>query len=239
MAHSDQESRQVLAVITHHGLVQLLVMNAIKQISIPWELFWDSTKEEVAAAVATREDELEATEEENASEDDYVNQEEPEEMEMEAKAFEEEVAPQEQDETMEPSEDVEVDTGRFTSTTAEAVPQEPTSHVELAEKFDSMTTTEAGSKQTGAGELVNVATEGTPQGPPITMESMEEDNQNEEEVVTTLTIEPMEEVLGELGHKVGAEPQESTSTLEPNIEDPCQFSFFSFIPRGARRIRSL
>jgi hypothetical protein len=54
--------------------------------------------------------------------------------------------------------------------------------------------------------LVDIATKGTPQGPPVTMESMEEDNQNEEEVVTTPTIEPMEEVLGELGREVGAEP---------------------------------
>jgi hypothetical protein len=53
------------------------------------------------------------------------------------------------------------------------------------------------------------------------MELMEEDNQNEEEVVTTLTIEPMEEVMGELRHEVGVEPQEPASTLEPNIEYPC------------------
>ena len=57
MAHSAQELQQVLATITHHGLVQLLVMNAIRQIPIPWELFRDSTEEEVAAAVAAREDE--------------------------------------------------------------------------------------------------------------------------------------------------------------------------------------
>ena len=56
------------------------------------------------------------------------------------------------------------------------------------------------------GELVNIATEGTPQGPLVTMESMEEDNQKEEEVVTTPTIELMKEVLGELEHEVGAEP---------------------------------
>jgi hypothetical protein len=83
-------------------------------------------------------------EEENAGEDDYVDQEEPEEMEMEAKEFEEEAAPQEQAETMEPMEDAEVDTERPTSTTAEAVPQEPASPVELAEQFDSMITTKRG-----------------------------------------------------------------------------------------------
>ena len=110
MAHSAQELRQVLVVINHHGLVQLLVMNAIRQISIPWELFRDSTEEEVASVVAAREDEPEAMEEENAGEDDYVDQEEPEEMEMEAKEFEEEVAPQDQAETMEPMKDAEVDT---------------------------------------------------------------------------------------------------------------------------------
>jgi hypothetical protein len=57
MAHSAQGSRQVLAVITHHGLVQLLVMNAIRGIPILWELFRDSTEEEIAAVVAAREDE--------------------------------------------------------------------------------------------------------------------------------------------------------------------------------------
>jgi hypothetical protein len=49
----------------------------------------------------------------------------------------------------------------------------------------------------------------------------------------------MEEVLGELGHEVGVEPQELVSALGPNIEDPCQLSFFSFIPRGARQTRFL
>jgi hypothetical protein len=82
--------------------------------------------------------------------------------------------------------------------------------------------------------LVDIAIEDTPQGHPVTMESMEEDKQNEEDVMTTPTIEPMEEVLGELGREVGTEPQESTSTSRPNIEDPFQFSFFSFIPKGAR-----
>jgi hypothetical protein len=57
MAHSAQELRQVLATITHHGLVELLLMNAIRQIPIPWEIFQDSTEEEVAADVAAREDE--------------------------------------------------------------------------------------------------------------------------------------------------------------------------------------
>jgi hypothetical protein len=54
-------------------MVQLLVMNAIRQISIPWELFRDSIEEEVAAAVAAREDEPESMEEENVGEDDYVD----------------------------------------------------------------------------------------------------------------------------------------------------------------------
>jgi hypothetical protein len=45
MVHSAQESQQVLVTITHHGLVQLLVMNAIRQILILWELFRDSTEE--------------------------------------------------------------------------------------------------------------------------------------------------------------------------------------------------
>jgi hypothetical protein len=158
-------------------------------------------------------------------------------MEMEDGEFEEEATPQEKAETMEPMEDAEVDTERPTSTTTEVVPQEPTSPVELTEQFDSMTTTEAGSQQTEAGELVDIATEGTPQESPVTMELMEEDNPNEEEFVTTPTIEamePMEEVLGEIGHEVGANPQEPALTSGPNIEYPYQFSFFSFIPRGAR-----
>ena len=73
MAHSAQRSQQVMAVITHHGIIQLLVMNAIRWIMILWELFWDSIEEEIAAAVAAREDEPEAMEEENAGEDDYVD----------------------------------------------------------------------------------------------------------------------------------------------------------------------
>jgi hypothetical protein len=92
MAHSAQESRQVLVTITHHGLVHMLVMNAIRQILIPCELFQDSIEEEVAAVVAAREDEPEAMEEENVGEDDYVDQEESEDMEMEDEAFEEEAA---------------------------------------------------------------------------------------------------------------------------------------------------
>jgi hypothetical protein len=121
-------------------------MNAIRRIPIPWELFRDSTEQEVAAIVVAREDEPEAMEEENAGEDDYVDQEEPEEKEMEAEAFEEEVSPQEQAETMEPMKDAKVDTERPTSTTAEVVPQEPTSPLELAEQFDNMITTEVGSQ---------------------------------------------------------------------------------------------
>ena len=54
MANSAQGARQVLAVLSHHGLVQLLVMNAIGKIPIPWELFRDSTKEEITVVVAAR-----------------------------------------------------------------------------------------------------------------------------------------------------------------------------------------
>lgn len=43
------------------------------------------------------------------------------------------------------------------------------------------------------GKLVDIATEGTAQGSPVTMELMEEDNLIGEEVVTTPTREPMEE----------------------------------------------
>jgi hypothetical protein len=82
----------------------------------------------------------------NAGEYDYVDQEEPKEMEMEDEVFEEEDTPQEKAKNMEPMEDVEVDTERPTSTTTEAVPQEPVSPVELEEQFDSMTTKKVGSQ---------------------------------------------------------------------------------------------
>jgi len=45
MAHLVQGARQVLAIITHHGLVWLLIMNAIGQILIPWEVFQDFMEE--------------------------------------------------------------------------------------------------------------------------------------------------------------------------------------------------
>ena len=72
--------------------------------------------------MAAKEDEPEATEEENVGEDDYVDQEEPKEMEMEAEGFEEEDAPQEQVKNMESMEDAEVDIERRISTTTEAAP---------------------------------------------------------------------------------------------------------------------
>jgi len=173
-------------------------------------------------------------EEENTEEYDYVDQEEPEEMEMEAEELEEEATPQEQAETMEPMEDAGVETEGPTSSMAEAFPQEPASPVKLAGKFDCMITTEADP------QLVDIATEGTPQGPPTTMEPMEEGNLNEEEVVTIPTIEameeeeqgeewprvgeamgPVEEALGELECEVGTDPQELALTSRPNIEDSC------------------
>lgn len=61
-----------MAVTTHHGLVQLLIMNAIRQIPIPWELFWDSIEEQITAVVAARTEESEAMEE-DAGDDDYVD----------------------------------------------------------------------------------------------------------------------------------------------------------------------
>jgi hypothetical protein len=137
-------------------------MDSIRRILIPWELFQHSIEEEVVATVATREDEPEAMEAKNVVDDDYVDQEEPKEMDMEAEEYEEEVAPQEQAETMEPMEYAEVDIERPTSTMTEVVPQELASPVELAEQFDSMITTEVGSQQIEAGELVNIAIEGTP-----------------------------------------------------------------------------
>lgn len=72
MVHSARGSRQVLAVITHHGLVQLLVLNTIRQIPIPWELFPDSIGEEIKAVVAARADEHE-TMEEDAEDDEYFD----------------------------------------------------------------------------------------------------------------------------------------------------------------------
>ena len=139
MAHLAQGSRQILAVSTHHGLVQLLILNAIRQIPIPWELFWDSTEEQIVAVVTTRAEELEAMEE-DVGDDDYVDQEEPEEMEIEELGNE--VGPQEQVKTVESMVDVGIDIERPTSTMAEAVPQEPASLVELAKKVDNMVATE-------------------------------------------------------------------------------------------------
>jgi len=129
--------------------------------------------------------------------------------------------------------------------------------MELVEKVDNMAATEADPQQASVEEAVNMVTEGTPQGSPATMELMEEDNQIEEEAMTTPNIEPteveekgqegprageamgpVEEALGELGREVGANPQEPMSTSELNIEDSFQFSFFSSIPRGARVTRS-
>lgn len=103
------------------------------------------------------------------------------------------------------------------------------------------------------GELVDIAAEGNPQGPPAIMELMEEDKSKEEELMTTPTIVPMgedelgqekleagrtmefiEEVLGKLGHEASTAPQESSSTLGPNTKETCHFSFFSLIPKGSR-----
>lgn len=64
MVQSSQQSWQVAIVITNHGLVQLLVMHVIAQSQILWETFWESTKEEIVAVIATRGEELVATEEE-------------------------------------------------------------------------------------------------------------------------------------------------------------------------------
>lgn len=41
--------------------------------------------------------------------------------------------------------------------------------------------------------MVDIVAEGTPQELPTIVEPMEEDSSNKEEVVTTLTIEPMED----------------------------------------------
>lgn len=67
-------------------------MNAIRQILILWEMYWDSIEEEITAVVATRENEPKAMEE-DVEDEQYVDQEEPEDMEMETKEIEEETAP--------------------------------------------------------------------------------------------------------------------------------------------------
>ena len=98
-------------------------------------------------------------------------------------------------------------------------------------------------------ETVDMVTESTPQGSPATLDLMEEENTIEEEVVTTLTIKPMEEreqiqegpkveetrgpveeAVGELGCEVDTDPQELASTSGLTVEDSFQFSFF--IPQG-------
>ena len=49
----------MLVVLSHHGLVRLLVLNAIDRILIPWEWFQNSTEEEIEAAIAVRAEEPE------------------------------------------------------------------------------------------------------------------------------------------------------------------------------------
>ena len=53
----------MLTVLSHHGLVQLLVMNAIENIPILWELFRNSIEEEIAVVAAARVEEPEAMQE--------------------------------------------------------------------------------------------------------------------------------------------------------------------------------
>lgn len=83
MVYSAWNLRKVTIIITNHGLVQLLVMHAIGWFKIPWETFQDSIKEEITTTSVVREEEPEAMEEGTGPEDEYIDQEEPEEMEME------------------------------------------------------------------------------------------------------------------------------------------------------------
>ena len=66
MENLARGARYMLVVLSHHGLVQLLVMNAIEKIPIPWELFQNSTEEEIEATVAARAEEAEAMQEDES-----------------------------------------------------------------------------------------------------------------------------------------------------------------------------
>lgn len=85
-------------------------MHALARFQVPWATFQELRKEEIAALIATREEELEGMEEELV-EVEYVDQEAPEEMEMEDEErkleVEEtvEVVPQEPTSTMGPMEE--------------------------------------------------------------------------------------------------------------------------------------
>lgn len=63
-------------------------MHAIGRFQIPRETFQEFAEEDIAVARATREEELKAMEEGTRVEDEYIDQEEPEEMEMEPKGLE-------------------------------------------------------------------------------------------------------------------------------------------------------
>ena len=58
-------------------------MHAIGRLQIPWETFRDSTEEEIVATRTAREEEPKVMEEVTGAEDEYIDQEEPKEMEME------------------------------------------------------------------------------------------------------------------------------------------------------------
>lgn len=146
MAQSARNSRQVMTVITNHGLVQLLVTHAIARFQIPWEIFWESTEEEIATIIVAREETLEemgevleAMEEGFVAEDEYIDQEELKEMEMETEESEQnreleaekivEAITQELASTVEPMEEKglqqeRVDMGEAISIMSEVVPQE-------------------------------------------------------------------------------------------------------------------
>ena len=57
MAQATRCSRQMMAVLSNHGLVKLLVMHAISRLQVSWEELYGSLEEEVAAMVAAREEE--------------------------------------------------------------------------------------------------------------------------------------------------------------------------------------
>lgn len=64
-------------------------------------------------------------------------------MEMEIEELGDEVAPHDQEEIMEEIEDMGADVERPTSTMNEAIPQEPTSPMEVVEQIDDMGVTGA------------------------------------------------------------------------------------------------
>ena len=84
MVQSAQSSRQLLAILTNHRLVPLLVMHALTQFQVPWAQFLEMMEEELETVITAREEEPEELGEEPTSPASSAGEEEePEEQEPE------------------------------------------------------------------------------------------------------------------------------------------------------------